>query len=133
MIAGERLSDGCKRYGEKIAVGIDAKDGQVQVKGWTETTGVESDGAGGAMSAMGVKTIIYTGHGARRDVARRQCRGHGRDLRRRGVPRHRLRRCQLRKRYPRLVALGKSNLTGAIVGKALYENRVTIEELKEVV
>lgn len=46
--------------GDKIAVGIDARDGLVAVKGWTETTGVEALVLARQVAAAGVATIIYT-------------------------------------------------------------------------
>lgn len=53
-----------ERYGERIAVGIDAKDGKVAVKGWAEDTGVEAVKLAEDMKKMGVQTLIYT------DIAR---------------------------------------------------------------
>jgi len=46
--------------GDKIAVGIDARDGMVAVKGWTETTGVSALDLGRRAAAAGVAAIIYT-------------------------------------------------------------------------
>lgn len=46
--------------GDKIAVGIDARDGMVAVKGWTETTGVSALDLGQQAAAAGVAAIIYT-------------------------------------------------------------------------
>ncbi|AEE95485.1 1-(5-phosphoribosyl)-5-[(5-phosphoribosylamino)methylideneamino]imidazole-4-carboxamide isomerase [Mahella australiensis] len=49
-----------RRYDNRIAVGIDAKGGMVAVRGWVDITGVSACDLAGQMSAMGVKTIIYT-------------------------------------------------------------------------
>jgi len=46
--------------GGRIAVGIDARDGMVSVKGWTESTGVGALDLAVRMSALGVSAIIYT-------------------------------------------------------------------------
>jgi phosphoribosylformimino-5-aminoimidazole carboxamide ribotide isomerase len=46
--------------GERIAVGIDARDGMVAVKGWTETTGVGALDLGRQAAAAGAAAIIYT-------------------------------------------------------------------------
>lgn len=46
--------------GDRIAVGIDARDGIVSVKGWTESTGVQALDLAVRMSALGVSAIIYT-------------------------------------------------------------------------
>lgn len=47
-------------YGEKIAVGVDAKDGKVAVKGWLEVSDTDSVAFCKELDAIGVKTIIYT-------------------------------------------------------------------------
>jgi phosphoribosylformimino-5-aminoimidazole carboxamide ribotide isomerase len=46
--------------GEKIAVGIDARDGLVAVRGWTETTKVEASTLARQVGALGVGALIYT-------------------------------------------------------------------------
>lgn len=46
--------------GEKIAVGIDAKDGQVAVRGWTERTGILAAELAGRAGDYGVGAVIYT-------------------------------------------------------------------------
>ena len=48
-------------YGERIAVGIDARDGLVTVKGWTEFAALEAAQFARHVEAMGVRTIIVTG------------------------------------------------------------------------
>lgn len=46
--------------GAKIAVGIDAKDGLVSVKGWTETSALSAFELAQRVEQVGVQTIIYT-------------------------------------------------------------------------
>ncbi len=46
--------------GEKIAVGIDARDGKVAVKGWTEATDIEAAALAAALAAVGIGALIYT-------------------------------------------------------------------------
>ncbi len=46
--------------GDHIAVGIDARDGMVAVKGWTETTGVSALVLASQVASMGVSAVIYT-------------------------------------------------------------------------
>lgn len=46
--------------GDKIAVGIDARDGMVAVKGWTETTGVAALKLAAKVAEAGVAAVIYT-------------------------------------------------------------------------
>lgn len=51
----------CTEFGgERIAVGIDAKEGLVAVKGWTETTGRKATELALAAQDAGAGTIIYT-------------------------------------------------------------------------
>ncbi|MBQ9272590.1 MAG: 1-(5-phosphoribosyl)-5-((5-phosphoribosylamino)methylideneamino)imidazole-4-carboxamide isomerase, partial [Mogibacterium sp.] len=47
-------------FGEKIAVGIDVRDGLVAIKGWTELSEYRLDGFARMMQQTGVKTIICT-------------------------------------------------------------------------
>ena len=47
-------------YGEKIAVGVDIKDGFVAIKGWTETSELEAISFCREMESLGVRTIICT-------------------------------------------------------------------------
>ena len=55
------VKDMCGRFGgERIAVGIDAKDGLVAVKGWTETTAVKAADLALQAQRDGAGTIIHT-------------------------------------------------------------------------
>ena len=49
-----------KKYGEKIAVGIDAKNGKVSTSGWLETSDVDYIEFAKEMENIGVKNIIFT-------------------------------------------------------------------------
>lgn len=48
------------KYGEKIAVGADLKDGKVAIKGWLETSGDTWESFFTRMESIGVRTIICT-------------------------------------------------------------------------
>lgn len=48
------------RYGAKISVGIDAKDGKVRTHGWTVDAGIDALAFAQEMEALGVQNIIYT-------------------------------------------------------------------------
>ncbi len=50
----------CALYGERIAVGIDAKEGIVAVNGWGESGEVRAEDLARGMADLGVKAIIYT-------------------------------------------------------------------------
>lgn len=54
------VAEACQLYGERIAVGIDAKDGIVAVNGWGESGKMRSEDLARDMAGRGVKTIIYT-------------------------------------------------------------------------
>ena len=54
------VREACKAYGDKIAVGIDARNGFVATEGWVETGSVHFLELGKAMEAAGVRTIIFT-------------------------------------------------------------------------
>ena len=124
------VRDMVEQYGERIAVGIDAKDGQVAVRGWVETGEWQVTDLARAMSDCGVRTLIYT------DISRDgmlsgpnfeaqeallqtvECRiiASG------GVssPADIERFSGLAQRYP--------NLDGVIIGKALYDGRMDLAE-----
>ncbi len=54
------VKEAVKEYGERIAVGIDAKNGFVATEGWLETSDVHFTDLAKAMSDIGVKYIIFT-------------------------------------------------------------------------
>ena len=54
------LQAALEKYGKKIAVGVDLKDGFVAIKGWTETSDLKAEDFFGKMQALGVKTVICT-------------------------------------------------------------------------
>lgn len=49
-----------RKYGDKIAVGVDAKDGFVATHGWLETSKVRGVDFCRRLRDTGVKTVIYT-------------------------------------------------------------------------
>ena len=54
------LREAVDAYGERIAVGVDVKDGFVAVKGWTEQSGLRFMDFCREMETMGVQTLICT-------------------------------------------------------------------------
>lgn len=56
----ELVKQAVAEYGERIAVGIDAKNGYVATEGWLETSDVYFTQLAKAMSDVGVKYIIFT-------------------------------------------------------------------------
>ena len=118
-------------FGDKIAVGIDAKDGKVAVKGWVDTTGTGALELARRMDALAVSTIIYTDIGtdgmltgpnfAAQETMLRA--GSFNVIASGGVSRREdvVKLAELARRY--------ANLDGVIVGKALYEKRVDLPDL----
>ena len=54
------VEEACKKYPGHIAVGIDAKNGEVAIEGWGKGSGVAATELAKQMAAYGVETIIYT-------------------------------------------------------------------------
>jgi len=126
----EFLSSSIETYGDRIAVGIDARDGFVQTKGWVETTAVKAVDLAKAVAAAGVKTIIYT------DTATDGMLG-GPNLAQMAAICDAAPTCDITASggvsspsdVANLIALGRPNLRAAIVGKALYDGRTTLAEM----
>lgn len=126
----EALAALVRRFGDKIAVGIDARDGFVQVKGWVETTGTRAVDLARQVEAVGVRTLIYTDTatdgmlgGPNLGAMEQMCRAVScRIIASGGVsaPEH----------VAALRALGCPNLYGAIVGKALYDGKTTLAAMR---
>jgi phosphoribosylformimino-5-aminoimidazole carboxamide ribotide isomerase len=118
-------------FGDRIAVGIDAKDGQVAVKGWVDTTGMAAMGLARRMDTLGVSTLIHTDVGTDGMLtgpnlpAQAAMAGavKARVIASGGVG--------SRDDVVRLADLRRSleNLDGVIVGKALYEGKVDLRDL----
>jgi phosphoribosylformimino-5-aminoimidazole carboxamide ribotide isomerase len=128
----EQLRTWATRFGDKLAVGIDARDGFVQVHGWVNTSTLQATDLARQMQEMGVRTVIYTD--TSRDGMLQGVNARAMDEMAAAVPGmdviasggvttvddvRILRR------------LNRPNLRGAIVGKALYEGRVTMKDLIE--
>jgi phosphoribosylformimino-5-aminoimidazole carboxamide ribotide isomerase len=118
-------------FGEKIAIGIDAKNGAVAVKGWVSTAQVTALDLAKRMDRLGVRTLIHTDIGtdgmltgpnfaaqeAMLQAGKFGVIASGGVSRREDV----VKLAELARRY--------SNLDGVIVGKALYEKRVDLPDL----
>ena len=123
------LREAVEKYGEKVAVGVDLKDGFVAIKGWTETSGLTADTFFAQMEAIGVKTVICT------DISRDGAMG--------GTNRE-LYKVLSEKFSIDLIASGgvssiediealkAMGLHGAIIGKAYYTGAIDLREALEV-
>ncbi len=56
----EFVKEAAAKYGERIAVGIDTKNGRVKTAGWIEDSGLDYLEFAHQMQDVGVKTIIFT-------------------------------------------------------------------------
>lgn len=54
------VKEAVEKYGDKIAVGIDALKGSVRTEGWLENSGLDYIEFARKMESFGVKTIIFT-------------------------------------------------------------------------
>lgn len=119
-------------YGARIAVGIDARNGFVQTRGWVHTSTVKAVDLARLVASWGVKTIIYT------DTATDGMLG-GPNLAQMRAICEAAPTCAITASggvstpddVRHLRALGSRNLRAAIVGKALYDGRTTIQALKD--
>lgn len=118
-----------ERYGEKIAVGIDARGGRVQIKGWTETTDVRSVDLARQAESLGVRTLICTDtandgmlKGTNTQAIDEICMAVRCDVLASGG-------VSAVSDVKALRDLCRPNLVGAVVGKALYEGRVSLAAL----
>ena len=126
----EFLAQAVELYGDRIAVGIDARNGFVQTKGWVETTKTLATDLAAAVAKAGVKTIIYT------DTATDGMLG-GPNLTQMAAICDAAPTCQITASggvsspfdIENLKALERANLRAAIVGKALYDGRTTLKEM----
>ncbi len=123
------LKAAIEKYGERIAVGIDLKDGFVAIKGWTENSQYTGEAFFKKMEKMGVKTIICT------DISKDGAmKGTNRELYR-----------ELSQRFSvdivasggvssidDVKALREMDLYGAIIGKAYYIGAIDLAQAIEV-
>ena len=55
------VGDLCQKHGsQRVVIAVDAKDGQVAIKGWLETTEVKAQDLVEQMALLGVRRILYT-------------------------------------------------------------------------
>lgn len=123
------VEEAVKLYGDKIAVGIDIKDGFVAIKGWTEKSDLDAFDFCKKMQDIGVKTIICT------DISKDGAmKGTNHELYK-----------QLSEKFDiDIIASGgvssindiekltKLDIHGAIIGKAYYTGAIDLKEAIEV-
>ena len=123
------VEEAVTKYGDKIAVGIDLRDGFVAIKGWTEQSDLTAFAFCEKLQAIGVKTLICT------DISRDGAmKGTNHDLYRELMEKFRM----------QIIASGgvsgledvqrlaKANTYGAIIGKAYYTGAIDLRKAIEV-
>ncbi|OGV66749.1 MAG: 1-(5-phosphoribosyl)-5-[(5-phosphoribosylamino)methylideneamino]imidazole-4-carboxamide isomerase [Lentisphaerae bacterium RIFOXYA12_FULL_48_11] len=125
----KRLAD---RYEDKVAVGLDARKGYVQISGWVSTTQIRAVDLAVTIDLAGIKTIIYTDTekdgmmaGTNVNAVDEICKAVKCDVIASGGVTY-------RDDVITLLNLRRTNLAGAIVGKALYEGTLNLADLNNI-
>lgn len=121
----EFLSQAVEKYGEKIAVSADVKDGFVAIKGWVEKSEYTLDAFLEMLEKVGVKTVILTDiskdgamKGTNRELYKEVNEKYGIDFIASGGV----------SSMEDVVALAKSGIYGAIIGKAYYVGAIDLAD-----
>lgn len=125
--------DMIRKYGKAIAVGIDAKDGYVATHGWLTTSESKAVDLGKRFADAGAETFIFTDiatdgmlSGPNLEAVKEMAIVTGKEVIASGGVSEISDLLTLKEMY-------SVGVKGAIIGKALYEGRFTINEaLKEV-
>ena len=122
------LREAVAKYGEKVAVGVDLKDGFVAIKGWTETSELTADAFFAQMEQLGVKTVICTDisrdgamKGTNRELYQALSEKFSIDLIASGGV----------SSMEDILALKEMGLHGAIIGKAYYTGAIDLKQALE--
>jgi phosphoribosylformimino-5-aminoimidazole carboxamide ribotide isomerase len=123
------LIEALEKYGERIAVGADVKDGRIAIKGWLETSDYTLDAFLLRMVELGVKTVICTDiskdgamAGTNLEMYRALSKKYAIDIVASGGV----------SSISDIEALRRMDLYGAIIGKAYYTGAIKLEEALEV-
>lgn len=125
------LKEAVAGFGDRVIVGIDARDGRIATDGWTKVTDVRAVELAKEAEKLGARTVIYT------DISKDGVLG-GPNLREIqtiaesvGIDVIASGGVGALKDLENLKALKLRNLTGVIIGKALYEKKFTLKEAIE--
>ena len=123
------LERAVKKYGDAIAVGVDAKNGMVAVGGWLETTDISSVEFCKKLRDTGVRTVIYTDiskdgmlSGTNLEIFGLLNEIEGLDIVASGGVTF----------ESEIKALRDMNIYAAIVGKAVYEKKLDLARVIEI-
>ena len=111
------------KYGERIAVGVDARNGKVAVNGWEEVTSVDAVDFCKSLQSRGVRHIIYTDiskdgclQGTNMSIYKVLCQTLSLKITASGGITY----------LDEIEELKKMNVYAAILGKAVYEGRLDL-------
>lgn len=123
------LEQALAKFGEKVAVGVDLKDGYVAIRGWTEKSALTAEMFFDRMQALGVRTVICTDisrdgamQGTNRELYRTLSQKYSIDLIASGGV----------SSMEDVAALTAMGIHGAIVGKAYYIGAIDLRQAIEV-
>lgn len=115
-----------ERYGPRIAVGIDAKDGYAATDGWTEVSKKSAVDFALEMKALGVGTIIYTDIATDGTLSGPNVAAMEEMVRRTGL---RVIASGGVGKAADLDALSHTGVEGVIVGRALYTGDLNLKDI----
>ena len=122
------LKEALFEFGEKVIVGIDALDGLVAVDGWTKVTPMKAADLAQSVQKLNGKSIIYTDiskdgtlQGPNLKEIERLSQAVGIDIIASGG-------ISSLEDLSKIMRLGQKNIKGAVIGKALYENKFTLRD-----
>ncbi|MCI0421607.1 MAG: 1-(5-phosphoribosyl)-5-[(5-phosphoribosylamino)methylideneamino]imidazole-4-carboxamide isomerase [Acidobacteria bacterium] len=127
----EFLAEAIQRFSERIVVGIDARDGRVATHGWNQVGSLEAVAFAKTLARRGVRRVVYT------DISKDgMLVGPNVEATRRLAGESQLKviasgGVASLEHLRSLRALESLGIEGAIVGKALYERRFTLQEAIE--
>ena len=128
-LLGEALS----LFGARIAVGIDARDGTVRLHGWTSDAALTALELAAQLEEQGVELVIYTDISRDGELGGINVEATQKMLDATGLRVIASGGVSGRPDIENLQDLGNPRLEGAIVGKALYEGRVDLREILDLV
>jgi phosphoribosylformimino-5-aminoimidazole carboxamide ribotide isomerase len=122
------LEKALARFPGRVAVGIDARDGIVRVAGWMESAAIPALDLARSMESLGVSLIVYTDIARDGEFAGVNLEATSRLLEATGLRVIASGGVAGLDDISRLRDLRHPRLDGAIIGKALYEGRLSLEE-----
>ena len=124
----ELVEEACKKYPGHIAVGIDAKNGDVAIEGWGKGSGVAATELAKKMAAYGVETIIYTDISRDGMLSGVNVEATAALARACGVPIIASGGVASIEDIRRVKAVEADGVQGCIIGKAIYTGAVDLKE-----